>query len=78
MVELDGLAFHGDAASRDEDANRDLAELAATGSPTARVTYGLVFTTPCRTARWIAKILQQRGWTGGFRPGPSCAPTPGR
>lgn len=50
VVELDGHIFHRSAASRDADAGRDLAELAASGAPTARVTYGLVFRTSCQTA----------------------------
>jgi hypothetical protein len=76
VVELDGLAFHDDAAARDGDAARDLAELAASGAPTARVTYGLAFTTPCRTARWIAEILHHRGWNGEPTPCSRCAPVP--
>ncbi|WP_154795546.1 hypothetical protein [Occultella kanbiaonis] len=76
VVELDGLAFHGDAAARDDDAARDLAELAASGAPTARVTYGLAFTTPCRTARWIAEILHHRGWAGELKPCPRCTQGP--
>lgn len=72
VVELDGYAFHSDAATRDNDAARDLAELAATGSPTARVTYGLVFTTPCQTAGWLAEILRHRGWPGTLARCPAC------
>lgn len=74
VVELDGYAFHADTAARDDDAARDLAELARSGAPTARVTYGLVFTTPCRTASWIAQILHDRGWTGTLHPCPRCPP----
>lgn len=72
VVELDGHGFHADAGARDHDAARDLAELATSGSPTARVTCGLVFTTPCRTAGWIAQILQCRGWTGTLHACPRC------
>lgn len=64
IVELDGQTFHDGAQARDADADRDLAELAVSRTPTARVTYGLVFTTPCRTARWIAMILRHHGWDG--------------
>jgi hypothetical protein len=67
VVELDGLAFHSSPQVRDHDAARDLAELAASGAPTARVTYGLVFRQSCQTAAWIAEILQHRGWSGEFR-----------
>lgn len=74
VVELDGLVFHADADSRDHDAARDLAELATSGAPTARVTYGLVFRTPCRTAGWIAEILRHRGWTGTLTSCPRCPP----
>ncbi|WP_206673523.1 hypothetical protein [Pseudactinotalea terrae] len=77
IVELDGLAFHSSAAARDQDAARDLAEMADSGAPTARVTYGLVFSTPCRTAHWIAKILRRRGWRGQPRRCPDC-PSPDR
>lgn len=72
VVELDGYAFHGDAAARDADADRDLAELATSGAPTARVTYGLVFDTPCRTAGWIGEILRNRGWSGVPTECPAC------
>lgn len=64
VVELDGHAFHGSAAARDRDALRDLAELAATDSITVRLTYGLVFRQPCRTAALVGDVLRTRGWTG--------------
>lgn len=72
VVELDGHLFHSATASRDADAGRDLAELAVSGAPTARVTYGLVFTTPCQTAVWIAAILRARGWRGSLLKCPRC------
>jgi hypothetical protein len=66
VVELDGRTFHeGDRA--DEDAFRDLAEMSVNGLPTLRLTYGLVFRTPCRTARLLAEVLQARGWDGAPR-----------
>ncbi|WP_147915704.1 hypothetical protein [Ruania zhangjianzhongii] len=74
VVELDGHLFHSSTARRDADAGRDLAELAASGAPTARVTYGLVFATPCRTAAWIAAILRTRGWRGTLLTCPRCPP----
>lgn len=72
IIELDGFAFHSSAAARDADALRDLAELATVRAPTVRLTYGLVFTHPCRTARWLAQVLQHRGWTGEPRSCPGC------
>lgn len=65
IVELDGGSFHLGART-DADAFRDLAEFARARHATVRVTYGLVFGTPCRTARFLAEVLQQRGWTGTF------------
>lgn len=72
IVELDGWADHGSAAARDNDAARDLAELAVTGDLTVRVTYGQVYRDECRTAAHLARILHARGWTGAFTPCPRC------
>lgn len=72
VVELDGLVFHSSPQARDHDAARDLAELATSGAPTARVTYGLVFRQSCQTAARIAAILQLRGWTGALQRCPRC------
>jgi hypothetical protein len=72
IVELDGRAFHDNAPARDDDARRDLAELATSEAVTARVTYGLVFRDACRTAAWIARILRRRGWTRDFQRCPGC------
>lgn len=72
VIELDGRAFHDSPRARDNDARRDLAELAMADAPTARVTYGLVFDDACRTAGWVARILCQRGWAGPFVPCPQC------
>ncbi len=72
VVELDGRAFHDSAEARDNDARRDIAELATSDAVTARVTYGLVFGDACRTAMWIGRILQRRGWRGAVRPCPEC------
>lgn len=71
IVELDGGAYH-QGAQRDDDATRDLAHFATTETATVRVTYGLVFTHPCRTAAWIAQILQRRGWDGALQPCRHC------
>ncbi|TNM50227.1 hypothetical protein FHP29_00755 [Nocardioides albidus] len=74
IVEADGRTTHDTAAAYDADALRDLAEKAHRDMETVRVTYGMVFRTPCRTARQIAIILRRRGWTGGTRRCPRCPP----
>ncbi len=76
VVELDGRGVHDNASAWDADACRDLAELAASGAITARVTYGLVFGDACETADRIARILQRRGWAGALRPCADCPPSP--
>lgn len=76
VVELDGRAIHDSPEAWDADAGRDLAELAASGAVTARVTYGLVFGDGCRTAGRIGQILRGRGWAGTVRRCPSCPGTP--
>lgn len=72
IVELDGRAHHDTPRAWDDDARRDLAELATIDAVTARVTYGLVFREACRTAGWIATILRRNGWTGQIHPCPRC------
>lgn len=72
IVELDGRAYHDGPRARDDDARRDLAELATADRLTARVTYGLVFREQCRTAGWIAAILARQGWTGAVQRCPRC------
>lgn len=72
IVELDGRAYHGSPRARDRDARRDLAELATNNAVTVRVTYGLVFHETCRTAAWIATVLQRNGWQGSLRRCPDC------
>jgi len=74
IVELDGRAVHDNAQAWDNDARRDLAELATSELMTARVTYGLVFCEQCQTARWIAEVLRRQGWRGEFRRCPQCPP----
>lgn len=75
VLELDGFTFHGTAQARDDDAERDLAELAASSAATARLTYGLVFSRQCRTAKLIATILQREGWDGRLQACPRCPDT---
>lgn len=72
VVELDGRAFHDAPQDRDRDALRDLAELSRSDLVTSRVTYGLVFGDPCRTAVLIGDLLRRRGWLGVPRTCPSC------
>ena len=72
VVELDGRAFHDAPRDRDRDALRDLAELSRSDVVTSRVTYGLVFGDPCRTAVLIGDLLRRRGWPGLRRTCPSC------
>jgi hypothetical protein len=78
VVELDGREIHDNARSWDDDARRDLAELATSDLTTARVTYGLVFREQCATARWIAEILRRQGWRGELVRCPLCPLTPPR
>lgn len=73
VVEMDGRSTHDTAAAYDADAIRDLAEKAHGDAETVRVTYGMVFRTPSRTAAQIATILRRRGWTGSAHRCPRCA-----
>lgn len=73
VVELDGRAFHGSAASRDADHARDLDAAAARGLRTVRLTYGQVLGDPCRTAARIVELLMLGGWEGQIR---SCSDCP--
>ncbi|MBS2936395.1 hypothetical protein KDN32_01415 [Nocardioides sp. J2M5] len=72
FVELDGSQHDGSEA-RDDDADRDLDDLAR-GSATLRLRYRQVFTTPCRTAARLDTIFRARGWEGTARPcsSPAC------
>lgn len=74
IVELHGRAFHDSPEAYDADAERELAERAVGGSESLRITYGLVFRTGCRTAAWIATVLQRLGWEGTPRRCPRCPP----
>ena len=73
VVELDGKAFHDNAAARDRDFERDLATVVVSEALTVRLTYGQVFTRGCRTIRQIATLLERRGWPGTFRTCSACA-----
>lgn len=72
VVELDGRAFHDTAAARDDDAERDLEARVTEESTTVRLTYGLVFGDPCRTAGHVATLLHRRGWHGSIVTCPRC------
>jgi hypothetical protein len=72
VVELLGRAFHDDATSWDRDALRDLDTLVDTDRPTVRLTYGLVFATPCLTVAKVGTLLNRRGWKGTIRACPAC------
>lgn len=74
LVELDGRAFHDSAAARDNDARRDLEARVVEDVVTIRLTYGMVFGTPCWTAVHVARLLRRGGWGGVFRHCPSCPP----
>lgn len=71
-VELDGSS-HDDREARDDDADRDLDDL-ATGRVVLRLRYRQVYGTPCRTAARLARLFALRGWTGVPRPcsSPGC------
>jgi hypothetical protein len=71
-VELDGRAFHDNAAARDRDAERDLDTLVADDSTTVRLTYGQVFDRGCQSIAKVAALLERRGWPGPFVRCPDC------
>ena len=62
LVELDGQV-HDHSEARDDDADRDLDDLAR-GKVTPRLRYRQVFATPCRTASRLADVFRDRGWDG--------------
>ena len=70
VVELDGQ-LHDGSEARDDDADRDLDDLAR-GRVTPRLRYRQVFGTPCRTASRLAVLFAARGWRG--TPRTCCAP----
>lgn len=61
-VELDGQ-LHDRSEARDDDADRDLDDLAR-GKVTPRLRYRQIFATPCRTASRLAVLFRDRGWDG--------------
>jgi hypothetical protein len=71
-VELDGAAFHDNAAARNRDAARDLDTRVADESTTIRLTHGQVFDHGCATVRKVATLLERRGWAGPFVSCPDC------
>jgi hypothetical protein len=72
VVELDGQ-LHDASDARDDDADRDLDDLAR-GKVVPRLRYRQVYATPCRTASRLAALSRDRGWDGTPRPcgGPDC------
>lgn len=72
LVELDGRAFHDNAAARDRDSARDLAAAVSNRLATVRLTYGQVFRDGCATIAQIAILLERGGWPGPFSPCPDC------
>ena len=67
LVELDGLAFHGDLRSRVADTRRDRRG-AARGWLTVRVVWVDAALHACTTAVDMGAVLNDRGWTGRVRP----------
>lgn len=72
VVELDGRAFHDNAASRDSDALRDLESAVHGDRLTIRLTYALVVRDGCHTMGAVAELMTRRGWTGRLTPCPDC------
>ncbi|WP_254180119.1 hypothetical protein [Nocardioides pinisoli] len=62
VVELDSR-LHDETEARDDDADRDLDDLAR-GRVAPRLRYRQVFSTPCRTALRMAAVFRDRGWEG--------------
>lgn len=75
VVELDGWFFHGSAAQRDLDLERDL-DVAVAGGVSVRLGWGQVFERSCRTAARVGALLTAGGWEGRIVPcGPGCPAT---
>ena len=67
LVELDGLAFHGDLRSRVADTRRDRSG-AGRGWLTLRVVWVDVAVHACETAVEVGAVLNDRGWTDRVTP----------
>lgn len=74
-VELDGWLFHGTAAARDRDLQRDL-ETAAGSGTTLRLGYAQVLERSCATAAAVAAVTRRLGWDGELNRCPRCPPAP--
>jgi hypothetical protein len=58
IVQLDGWDYHQDRETFEGDRDRDAEALAATGTPTLRVTWERMTTRPDEEARRLTKILE--------------------
>lgn len=78
VVELDGLAFHDDAVSRDRDLERDLDAAVFAALRTIRLAWGQAHIRSCATATKVGRILQNHGWSSQPRrcTSPTCAVKP--
>lgn len=77
LVELDGQAWHGQAAERWADMTRDL-EAAAEGLLTIRLGWQHAHDEACRTALRLSDVLRRRGWSGSARSCGAACPLSGR
>ncbi|GAB08817.1 hypothetical protein GOARA_021_00540 [Gordonia araii NBRC 100433] len=73
VIELDGRAAHDDAHARDRDLERDLDAAVSADRRTLRLGWGQVYGRPCSTARKVARMLQNLGWSGTPTSCPKCA-----
>lgn len=74
IVELDGQLGHTSTRDRDDDMERDL-DAALTSRTTVRLGWGQIHERACSSARKIALMLRQRGWTGEFQRCRDCSTT---
>jgi hypothetical protein len=72
LVELDGRLGHAATRDRNRDLDRDLDALAMQDLTTARLGYGQVFGTGCRTAVKVGAVLNRLGWSGEITSCPEC------
>jgi len=73
VVELDSRVGHAGWDAQARDADRDLDDHAE-GRESVRLRWPQVFTTPCRTAERVGRILTRRGWKGPITRCPDCVP----